>query len=500
MSNTFGGQVLCWMMRAATLSAMRHARPITKSAKEIHVLADSIDDVFFTGPSTVGDRLVVSAVVTRAFETLMEVQVRVERSDVTQEESTQINLGYMTFIAAQGRKEDIVSKNSTFAKVKAKFSGKSKDNSASYSSDVPMELPITGVPFLYPGLYKGKSDSNALSANKWLPLSNQILEYHNAIGRKELREKRRVLRQISHANVSGISIVFSESLAKEICCENVNALLRLAEDEVNPDSKWNSVRLTTDSKKENENNTAEPVLYVRRKRISSCIPSTLTNDSKISSSVFSVKSDDKSEDSEVVTFRLNCTLPACAETCSNIVLDLETRKRWDAFFDEAEIRKEIDCDNVLIYERFKSKRKVAYLAAALAGTASPAERARKLGEAEKSYEPSKEEVKGGADRPRDFALLRSHRKAIVRGHEAHIIALRSICHESIPETSCIRGEILPSGFFFESFDKNTCGFTYIGQLNKKAASIVESDLHGKTAYFQQIVKNLTLICNAKNNK
>nr|XP_009858759.1 acyl-coenzyme A thioesterase 11-like isoform X1 [Ciona intestinalis] len=68
--NTFGGQVMAWMENVASISAGRLC----------HGLATlrSVDMVYFRGPSTVGDRIVLTSIVNNSFETSLEVGVRVE--------------------------------------------------------------------------------------------------------------------------------------------------------------------------------------------------------------------------------------------------------------------------------------------------------------------------------------------------------------------------------------------------------------------------------------
>ncbi|XP_051027113.1 acyl-coenzyme A thioesterase 11 [Acomys russatus] len=89
--NTFGGQIMAWMENVATIAASRlcHAHPTLKAIEMFH----------FRGPSQVGDRLVLKAIVNNAFKRSMEVGVCVEA--YRQEEETQrrhINSAFMTFV------------------------------------------------------------------------------------------------------------------------------------------------------------------------------------------------------------------------------------------------------------------------------------------------------------------------------------------------------------------------------------------------------------------
>ncbi|XP_049631132.1 acyl-coenzyme A thioesterase 11 [Suncus etruscus] len=88
--NTFGGQIMAWMENVATIAASRlcRAHPTLKAIEMFH----------FRGPSQVGDRLVLKAIVNNAFKNSMEVGVCVEA--YRQEAETQrrhINSAFMTF-------------------------------------------------------------------------------------------------------------------------------------------------------------------------------------------------------------------------------------------------------------------------------------------------------------------------------------------------------------------------------------------------------------------
>ncbi|XP_055978274.1 acyl-coenzyme A thioesterase 11 [Sorex fumeus] len=89
--NTFGGQIMAWMENVATIAASRlcRAHPTLKAIEMFH----------FRGPSQVGDRLVLKAIVNNTFKNSMEVGVCVEA--YRQEAETQrrhINSAFMTFV------------------------------------------------------------------------------------------------------------------------------------------------------------------------------------------------------------------------------------------------------------------------------------------------------------------------------------------------------------------------------------------------------------------
>uniref|UniRef100_A0A5F9D206 Acyl-CoA thioesterase 11 n=1 Tax=Oryctolagus cuniculus TaxID=9986 RepID=A0A5F9D206_RABIT len=89
--NTFGGQIMAWMENVATIAASRLCRS--------HPTLKAIEMFHFRGPSQVGDRLVLKAIVNNAFKHSMEVGVCVEA--YRQEAETHrrhINSAFMTFV------------------------------------------------------------------------------------------------------------------------------------------------------------------------------------------------------------------------------------------------------------------------------------------------------------------------------------------------------------------------------------------------------------------
>ncbi|XP_030606848.1 acyl-coenzyme A thioesterase 11 [Archocentrus centrarchus] len=86
--NTFGGQIMAWMVNVATIAASRLC--------QAHPTLRAIDMFTFRGPSQVGDRVLLKAIVNNAFRNSMEVGVRAE---AYQEEGANrhINSAFMTF-------------------------------------------------------------------------------------------------------------------------------------------------------------------------------------------------------------------------------------------------------------------------------------------------------------------------------------------------------------------------------------------------------------------
>ncbi|XP_065102768.1 acyl-coenzyme A thioesterase 11b isoform X1 [Paramisgurnus dabryanus] len=86
--STFGGQIMAWMENVATISASRLCNA--------HPTLRTIDMFHFRGPSHIGDRLVLKAIVNNAFKESMEVGVCAEAYQGG-EPLRHINTAFMTF-------------------------------------------------------------------------------------------------------------------------------------------------------------------------------------------------------------------------------------------------------------------------------------------------------------------------------------------------------------------------------------------------------------------
>ncbi|KAF7692325.1 acyl-coenzyme A thioesterase 11 [Silurus meridionalis] len=86
--STFGGQIMAWMENIATIAASRlcHAHPTLRT----------IDMFHFRGPSQVGDRVILKAIVNNTFENSMEVGVCAEAYQ-GEESLRHINSAFMTY-------------------------------------------------------------------------------------------------------------------------------------------------------------------------------------------------------------------------------------------------------------------------------------------------------------------------------------------------------------------------------------------------------------------
>uniref|UniRef100_A0A1A7X504 Acyl-CoA thioesterase 11b n=1 Tax=Iconisemion striatum TaxID=60296 RepID=A0A1A7X504_9TELE len=86
--STFGGQIMAWMENVATIAASRLCNA--------HPTLRTIDMFHFRGPSHIGDRLVLKAIVNNAFKHSMEVGVCAEAYQGG-EPLRHINSAFMTF-------------------------------------------------------------------------------------------------------------------------------------------------------------------------------------------------------------------------------------------------------------------------------------------------------------------------------------------------------------------------------------------------------------------
>ena len=89
--NLMGGRLMYWMDIAAALSAQKHCNA--------PVVTASVDNISFEAPIKLGNAVHIEAQVTRAFNTSMEVHLRVWGEDLTQQYKYKSNEAYYTFVA-----------------------------------------------------------------------------------------------------------------------------------------------------------------------------------------------------------------------------------------------------------------------------------------------------------------------------------------------------------------------------------------------------------------
>jgi len=89
--NLMGGRLMYWMDIAAALSAQKHCNA--------PVVTASVDNISFEAPIRLGNVVHIEAKVTRAFNSSMEVHMRVWGEDLTQQYKYKSNEAYYTFVA-----------------------------------------------------------------------------------------------------------------------------------------------------------------------------------------------------------------------------------------------------------------------------------------------------------------------------------------------------------------------------------------------------------------
>jgi acyl-CoA hydrolase len=99
--NLMGGRLMYWMDIAAAIAAQKHCNA--------PVVTASVDNISFENPIKLGNTVHIEAKVTRAFNTSMEVHLKVWGEDFTQQYKYKSNEAYYTFVALDpNRKPRIV--------------------------------------------------------------------------------------------------------------------------------------------------------------------------------------------------------------------------------------------------------------------------------------------------------------------------------------------------------------------------------------------------------
>ncbi|HVP64517.1 MAG TPA: acyl-CoA thioesterase [candidate division Zixibacteria bacterium] len=101
LNNLLGGRLMHWIDVAGALAAHRHSNS--------PVVTASIDHLDFLFPVKVGDVVVFKSSVNRAFNTSMEVGVKVWVESYLTGEKHHVSSAYLTFVAVdrQGRKKSV---------------------------------------------------------------------------------------------------------------------------------------------------------------------------------------------------------------------------------------------------------------------------------------------------------------------------------------------------------------------------------------------------------
>jgi acyl-CoA hydrolase len=99
-TNTFGdlmgGKLMYWMDIAAYLSASKHCNSACMTA--------SVDNLSFKSPIKLGNVICIEAIVTRAFNTSMEVHLKVWNQNMVEQTRVLSNEAYFTFVALDENK------------------------------------------------------------------------------------------------------------------------------------------------------------------------------------------------------------------------------------------------------------------------------------------------------------------------------------------------------------------------------------------------------------
>ncbi len=90
LHNLMGGNLLRWMDIAAGICAGKHCNT--------HIATVSVDHVSFKKPIPLGNVITIKALVTRAFNTSVEVYVEVSFSDIKGQNPKHSNDAYFTFV------------------------------------------------------------------------------------------------------------------------------------------------------------------------------------------------------------------------------------------------------------------------------------------------------------------------------------------------------------------------------------------------------------------
>ncbi|WP_276374029.1 acyl-CoA thioesterase [Chryseolinea sp. H1M3-3] len=117
LSNLMGGRLMHWMDVVSAISAQKHSNRIVVTA--------SVDNISFKHPIRLGNVVTLTAKVTRAFNSSMEVRIDVKAEDIPSNTITESNSAFFTFVAVDqlGRPIDIPEVEPETEEEKALFDG-----------------------------------------------------------------------------------------------------------------------------------------------------------------------------------------------------------------------------------------------------------------------------------------------------------------------------------------------------------------------------------------
>jgi acyl-CoA hydrolase len=101
LNNLMGGRLMHWMDIASAVAAQKHSNRIVVTA--------SVDNISFSKPIQFGNVVTLNAFVTRAFNSSMEVFIRVTAEDIPSGKKVETNTAFFTFVAVDqtGRPIDV---------------------------------------------------------------------------------------------------------------------------------------------------------------------------------------------------------------------------------------------------------------------------------------------------------------------------------------------------------------------------------------------------------
>lgn len=91
LNNLMGGRLMHFMDVVAAIAAQRHSNRVVVTA--------SVDNVSFTKPIALGNVVTLTAKVTRAFNSSMEVRIEVIAEDIPGHKNFKSNEAFFTFVA-----------------------------------------------------------------------------------------------------------------------------------------------------------------------------------------------------------------------------------------------------------------------------------------------------------------------------------------------------------------------------------------------------------------
>jgi acyl-CoA hydrolase len=89
--NLMGGRLMYWMDIAAAIAGAKHCN--------VPVVTASVDNISFTSPIKLGNVVHIEAKLSRAFNTSMEVHLKVWGEDIIQQYRYKSNEAFFTFVA-----------------------------------------------------------------------------------------------------------------------------------------------------------------------------------------------------------------------------------------------------------------------------------------------------------------------------------------------------------------------------------------------------------------